>query len=90
MEKQTFFFEFPMTNATIKVSESPLNIKDLSIAFLKRQDEVFGEMCVIKDNRHDTIAIACYAQGDSNEIKFFTEDRSVCSIKEFETVERHE
>lgn len=90
MEKQTFFFEFPMTNATIKVSASPLYVKDLAITFLKRQDEVFGEMCVIKDSRQDTIAIACYAQSDSNEIKFFTEDSSVCSIKEFETVERHE
>lgn len=84
MKKQIFIFEFPKANATINAEVSPLCVKGMAIQYLKKQDAVFGDLCLIKDDKGNVLAIACYAQEDSNVVKFFTEDESINNIKAME------
>lgn len=86
MKKQTFIFEFPKANATINIEANPLCVKSMAIQYLKNQDAVFGDICLIKDVNENVLAIACYAQADKNIVKFFTEDESINGIKPMEEV----
>lgn len=87
MKKQTFIFDFPQAKATINVEVNPLCVKDTAIKYLKRQDIVFGTLCLIKDDKGNVLAVACYAQEDSAEVKFFTEDESINELKIIEESE---
>ncbi len=86
MKKQAFIFEFPRANATINAEVNPLCVKSMAIRYLKNQDSVFGDLCLIKDYKGNVLAIACHAQEDSAEVKFFTEDESINDIKLIEEV----
>lgn len=90
MKKQTFIFEFPRANATIKVEVNPLCVRSMAIRYLKNQDSVFGDLCIIKDINENVLAIACHAQECSSVVKFFTEDESINDIKLIEEVSDNE
>lgn len=84
MNEQTFIFEFPLTKAIINVETNPLYVKDLAIAYLKKREDVFGNICLVKDYLGCVLAVACFAKDDSAAVKFFTEDKKVAGIKDME------
>lgn len=81
MNKQEFIFVFPMAGETITKEMNPLAVKDAAVKYLKRQNEVRGDICIIKNSLEEVIAMACL-EGDSLKVKFFTEDEVISNIKE--------
>lgn len=53
MNKQEFIFVFPQSGETITKKMNPLAVK-----YLKMQNEVRGDICIIKNAHEDVIAMA--------------------------------
>ena len=49
MNKQEFIFVFPLSGETITKVMNPLAVKDAAIKYLKTQNEVRGDICIVKD-----------------------------------------
>ena len=79
MNKQEFIFVFHQSGETITKKINPLAVKDAAIKYLKTQNEVRGDICIIKDSTDNVIAIAYVS--DNMKISFFTEDETVNDIK---------
>lgn len=82
MNKQEFIFVFPQSGETITKEMNPLAVKDAAIKYLKTQNEVRGDICIIKDN-----VIAMGYVSDNMKISFFTEDETVNDIKPIGVIE---
>ena len=79
MNKQEFIFVFPQSGETITKEMNPLAVKDAAIKYLKTQNEVRGDICIIKDSKDNVIAMGYVS--DNMKISFFTEDETVNDIK---------
>jgi len=78
MKKQEFIFVFPMSGDTTTKKLNPLAIKETAESYLKRQSEVRGDICIIKNSQEEVVAMA-YLNFNMT-VSFFTEDDSVNEI----------
>lgn len=85
MNKKEFIFVFPQSGETITKEMNPLAVKDATIKYLKTQNEVRGDICIIKDSKEDVIAMGYVS--DNMKISFFTEDETVNDIKPIGVIE---
>ena len=85
MNKQEFIFVFPLSGETITKVMNPLAVKDAAIKYLKNQNEVRGDICIIKDSKDNVIAMGYVS--DNMKISFFTEDETVNDIKPIGVIE---
>ena len=85
MNKQEFIFVFPQSGETITKEMNPLAVKDAAIKYLKTQNEVRGDICIIKDSKDNVIAMGYVS--DNMKISFFTEDETVNDIKPIGLIE---
>lgn len=85
MNKQLFYFVFPQSGETITKEMNPLAVKDAAVKYLKTQNEVRGDICIIKDSRENVIAMGYVS--DSMKVSFFTEDETVNDIKPIGVIE---
>lgn len=85
MNKQEFIFVFPLSGETITKQMNPLAVKDAAIKYLKTQNEVRGDICIIKDSKDNVIAMGYVS--DNMKISFFTEDETVNDIKPIGVIE---
>ena len=85
MNKQEFIFVFPLSGETITKEMNPLAVKDAAIKYLKTQNEVRGDICIIKDSKDNVIAMGYVS--DNMKISFFTEDETVNDIKPIGVIE---
>ena len=88
MNKQEFIFVFPQSGETITKEMNPLAVKDAAIKYLKTQNEVRGDICIIKDSKDNVIAMGYVS--DNMKISFFTEDETVNDIKPIGVIEEGE
>ena len=79
MNKQLFYFVFPQSGETITKEMNPLAVKDAAVKYLKTQNEVRGDICIIKNAHEDVVAMAYVS--DMMKVSFFTEDETVNDIK---------
>ena len=85
MNKKEFIFVFPQSGETITKEMNPLAVKDAAIKYLKTQNEVRGDICIIKDSKDNVIAMGYVS--DNMKISFFTEDETVNDIKTIGVIE---
>ena len=85
MKKQEFIFVFPQSGETITRVMNPLAVKDAVVKYLKVQNEVRGDICIIRNSLNEVVAMANVSE--TMKISFFTEDDSVSDIKPIEVVE---
>lgn len=85
MNKQEFIFVFPQSGETITKKMNPLTVKDAAVKYLKMQNEVRGDICIIKNAHEDVVAMAYVS--DMMKVSFFTEDESVNDIKPIGVIE---
>ena len=85
MNKKEFIFVFPLSGETITKQMNPLAVKDAAIKYLKTQNEVRGDICIIKDSKENVIAMGYVS--DNMKISFFTEDETVNDIKPIGVIE---
>lgn len=85
MKKQEFIFVFPQSGETITRVMNPLAVKDAVVKYLKVQNEVRGDICIIRNSLNVVVAMAYVSE--TMKISFFTEDDSVSDIKPIEVVE---
>ena len=85
MKKKEFIFVFPQSGETITKEMNPLAVKDAAIKYLKTQNEVRGDICIIKDSKDNVIAMGYVS--DNMKISFFTEDETVNDIKPIGVIE---
>lgn len=85
MNKKEFIFVFPQSGETIAKEMNPLAVKDAAIKYLKTQNEVRGDICIIKDSKENVIAMGYVS--DNMKISFFTEDETVHDIKPIGVIE---
>lgn len=85
MKKQEFIFVFPQSGETITRVMNPLAVKDAVVKYLKMQNEVRGDICIILNSLNEVVAMAYVSE--TMKISFFTEDESVSDIKQIEVVE---
>lgn len=85
MNKKEFIFVFPQSGETITKEMNPLAVKDAAIKYLKTQNEVRGDICIIKDSKENVIAMGYVS--DNMKISFFTEDETVHDIKPIGVIE---
>ena len=85
MNKKEFIFVFPLSGETITKQMNPLAVKDAAIKYLKTQNEVRGDICIIKDSKDNVIAMGYVS--DNMKISFFTEDETVNDIKPIGVIE---
>ena len=85
MNKQEFIIVFPQSGETITKEMNPLAVKDAAIKYLKTQNEVRGDICIIKDSKDNVIAMGYVS--DNMKISFFTEDETVNDIKPIGVIE---
>ena len=85
MNKKEFIFVFPQSGETITKEMNPLAVKDAAIKYLKTQNEVRGDICIIKDSKDNVIAMGYVS--DNMKISFFTEDETVNDIKPIGIIE---
>ena len=86
MNKQEFIFVFPLSGETITKVMNPLAVKDAAIKYLKTQNEVRGDICIVKDAKENVIAMGYVS--DSMKVSFFTnEDETVNDIKPIGVIE---
>ena len=83
--KKEFIFVFPQSGETITKEMNPLAVKDAAIKYLKTQNEVRGDICIIKDSKENVIAMGYVS--DNMKISFFTEDETVNDIKPIGVIE---
>lgn len=55
MNKQEFIFVFPQSGETITKEMNPLAVKDAAVKYLKMQNEVRGDICIIKNAHEDVV-----------------------------------
>lgn len=79
MKKQEFIFVFPQSGETITRVMNPLAVKDAVVKYLKMQNEVRGDICIIMNSLNEVVAMAYVSE--TMKISFFTEDESVSDIK---------
>lgn len=79
MKKQEFIFVFPQSGETITRVMNPLAVKDAVVKYLKMQNEVRGDICIIRNSLNEVVAMAYVSE--TMKISFFTEDESVSDIK---------
>ena len=60
-------------------------MKDAAIKYLKTENEVRGDICIIKDSKDNVIAMGYVS--DNMKISFFTEDETVNDIKPIGVIE---
>ena len=70
MNKKEFIFVFPQSGETITKEMNPLAVKDAAIKYLKTQNEVRGDICIVKDAKENVSARGCV--GGSMKVSFFT------------------
>lgn len=85
MKKQEFIFVFPQSGETITRVMNPLAVKDAVVKYLKMQNEVRGDICIIRNSLNEVVAMAYVSE--TMKISFFTEDESVSDIKPIGVVE---
>nr|WP_297061763.1 hypothetical protein [Prevotella sp.] len=85
MKKQEFIFVFPQSGETITRVMNPLAVKDAVVKYLKVQNEVRGDICIIRNSLNEVVAMAYVSE--TMKISFFTEDESVSDIKPIGVVE---
>ena len=85
MNKKEFIFVFPQSGETITKEMNHLAVKDAAIKYLKTQNEVRGDICIIKDSKDNVIAMGYVS--DNMKISFFTEDETVNDIKPIGVIE---
>ena len=85
MKKQEFIFVFPQSGETITRVMNPLAVKDAVVKYLKVQNEVRGDICIIRNSLNENVALASVSE--TMKISFFTEDESVSDIKPIEVIE---
>ena len=85
MNKKEFIFVFPQSGETITKEMNPLAVKDAAIKYLKTQNEVRGDICIIKDSKDNVIAMGYVSDNMKN--SFFTEDETVNDIKPIGVIE---
>ena len=85
MKKQEFIFVFPQSGETITRFMNPLAVKDAVVKYLKVQNDVRGDICIIRNSLNEVVAMAYVSE--TMKISFFTEDDSVSDIKPIEVVE---
>ena len=85
MNKKEFIFVFPQSGETITKEMNPLAVKDAAIKYLKTQNEVRGDICIIKDSKDNVIAMGYVS--DNMKISFFTKDDTVNDIKPIGVIE---
>lgn len=85
MNKQEFIFVFPQSGETITKKMNPLAVKDAAVKYLKMQNEVRGDICIIKNAHEDVVAMAYVSE--MMKVSFFTEDESVNDIKPIGVIE---
>ena len=85
MKKQEFIFVFPQSGETITRVMNPLAVKDAVVKYLKVQNEVRGDICIIRNSLNEVVAMAYVSE--TMKISFFTEDDSVSDIKPIAVVE---
>lgn len=86
MKKQEFIFVFPQSGEMFTKKMNPLVVKDAAVKYLKMQNEIRGDICIIKNAHEDVVAMA-YVSGDTMKVSFFTEDESVNDIKPIGVIE---
>ena len=79
MDKQLFYFVFPQSGETMAKEMNPLAVKDAAVKYLKTQNGVRGDICIIRDSRENVIAMGYVS--DSMKVSFFTGDETVNGIK---------
>ena len=85
MNKKEFIFVFPQSGETITRVMNPLAVKDAVVKYLKVQNEVRGDICIIRNSLNEVVAMAYVSE--TMKISFFTEDESVSDIKPIGVVE---
>lgn len=85
MKKQEFIFVFPQSGETITRVMNPLAVKDAVVKYLKVQNEVRGDICIIRNSLNEVVAMAYVSE--TMKISFFTEDEYVSDIKPIGVVE---
>lgn len=85
MKKQEFIFVFPQSGETITKEMNPLAVKDAAVKYLKTQNDVRGDICIIKDAKENVIAMGYV--NDMMKVSFFTEDETVHDIKPIGVIE---
>ena len=78
MKKQEFRFVFPMSGETITKMTDYLTIKEQVIKYLKKQNEIRGDICIVFNSHNDVVAMAYISE--MMKVSFFTEDESVNDI----------
>lgn len=85
MKKQEFIFVFPQSGETITKEMNPLAVKDAAVKYLKTQNDVRGDICIIKDAKENVVAMGYV--NDMMKVSFFTEDETVNDIKPIGVIE---
>lgn len=80
MKKQTFTFRFPQTGIVMTNSYNPLAVMGITKQILKNQYEVFGDTCMVFNDKQELIAMAYI--DEHLKVKFFTEDDSINCIRQ--------
>lgn len=79
MNKQEFIFVFPQSGETVTEKMNPLAVKDAAVKYLKMQNGVRGDICIIRNAHEDVVAMACVS--GMMKVSFFTGDESVNGIR---------
>lgn len=78
MEKEIYKFVFPEKNVTETLSLNPFQVKDVSIAYVTRQNEVRGDLCLVFDEKETLVAVVhC---DDHMVARFFIDDTAAQEI----------
>lgn len=83
--KEDFILVFPLGTMgvqTLKVHVSPLSLKDIALQIIRKQELVYGTMCLVQTYQRETIGIVYFGEGDK--LKFFVEDNDVERVDEME------
>lgn len=78
MTKENFTFKFPKGGECVTMLLSPFLVKDTAIAYVTKQNEARGDMCLITNTLDELVAIA-YCD-DHMTAHFFVEVRDAQAI----------
>lgn len=59
MDTEEFFaFSFPLKEEEATKSVSPLLVKDIALDYVVKQNDVRGDLCLVRDKHNNVVAVA--------------------------------
>lgn len=76
-----YILEFPEKKAFVKVSVSPMQIRELAGQYVDRQSGAFGRICLVRENdnaeTNECTLIAVAVSGKVGKPEFFTKEYTI-------------